>query len=442
MNIIDKLENTLDSLGVLIISNDEQKEIVEYCKINFNRTFLASQEDAISSYDADKYSINLIIYDTKCDTNILQDMLTKHNEIRTLIPIIFISYDDTIVPQLDYLDFALSISAPVRISKLKSTISFALANTLKEKCIQNFIIQKEQYELAKSELEINTNIIEAQKRSIEKGLEKFSKLNEELADQVKVEVQKSNEKDTQLIQQSKMSEMGEMIASIIHQWKQPLNAVMLSSTDLQFDISLGDFDEDRVGQTLQEIEEQVKHMVETMDNFRDFLKPAKKQTYKISDSIERILKIVKGIYRSKGINIIVEDTQDIEILGYPSHIEQVIINILNNARDAILENNPDMYDINIRASKNDENGYINIYISDFAGGISEEILDKIFEPYFTTKPADKGTGIGLNMSKNIIEKDGGELEVANYEQDIDGTIYKGARFIIRIPLEFDDEEVN
>jgi signal transduction histidine kinase len=138
----------------------------------------------------------------------------------------------------------------------------------------------------------------------------------------------------------------------------------------------------------------------------------------------------------------VQDTQDIEILGYPSHIEQVIINILNNARDAILENNPDMYDINIRASKNDENGYINIYISDFAGGISEEILDKIFEPYFTTKPADKGTGIGLNMSKNIIEKDGGELEVANYEQDIDGTIYKGARFIIRIPLEFDDEEVN
>jgi signal transduction histidine kinase len=212
---------------------------------------------------------------------------------------------------------------------------------------------------------------------------------------------------------------------------------MLSTTDLQFDISLGDFDEDRVNETLHEVEEQVKHMVETMDNFRDFLKPAKKQTYKISDSIERILNILKGIYKSKGIDIIIDDLQDIEILGYPSHIEQVIINILNNARDAILENNPENYSINIRASKSNE--YLNIYISDLAGGIDEGIIDKIFEPYFTTKPADKGTGIGLHMSKNIIQKDGGEIEVANYKQEIDGNIFKGARFIIRIPLEFDED---
>jgi signal transduction histidine kinase len=439
MNIINKLENTLDSLGIFVISSDKtnQDEILKYTKDNFNKTFLSSPQEASEIYEAQKYSINLIIFDTKCDINTIQELLKNHSEIRTLVPIIFITYEDTTIAELDYLDFTLNLTYPIKFSKLKSVINFALANTLKEKCIQSFIIQKEQYELAKSELEINTNIIEAQKRSIEKGLEKFSLLNAELADQVKEEVQKSNEKDNQLIQQSKMSEMGEMIASIIHQWKQPLNAVMLSTTDLQFDISLGDFDEDRVNETLHEVEEQVKHMVETMDNFRDFLKPAKKQTYKISDSIERILNILKGIYKSKGIDIIIDDLQDIEILGYPSHIEQVIINILNNARDAILENNPENYSINIRASKSNE--YLNIYISDLAGGIDEGIIDKIFEPYFTTKPADKGTGIGLHMSKNIIQKDGGELEVANYEQDIDGNIFKGARFIIRIPLEFDED---
>jgi signal transduction histidine kinase len=171
-------------------------------------------------------------------------------------------------------------------------------------------------------------------------------------------------------------------------------------------------------------------MNDTMNDFRSFFKPSQKSNYEVKKVVEDVTQLIGAIYKSNGVNILVDVENECITSGYQSELSQVFINILNNARDIILEKNPDIRNILIEIKKVDKK--IIIKIKDFAGGIPEDIIERIFEPYFTTKPDDKGTGIGLDMSKVIIEKVAGKIYAVNETHELDNKTYKGATFIIEL----------
>lgn len=257
---------------------------------------------------------------------------------------------------------------------------------------------------------------------------KLEELNSHLKQKVKDEVDKNRQKEGLLIQQSKMAAMGEMIGSIVHQWKQPLNAINIAISSLQFRNEIQMTSPDDIDETTKIINSQIEHMSQTMNDFKNFFKPTSLQEYSLVGCFEDSLKLVNSLYASKQININFQKS-DRELIckGYPNETIQIIINILNNARDVIIEKDIKKRDIDVEI-KEFENFAI-LSIKDYAGGIPSNIIEKIFEPYFSTK-GDNGTGIGLYMSKTIVEKVGGEIVLENYVQDS----YQGAIFTIKLPI--------
>jgi C4-dicarboxylate-specific signal transduction histidine kinase len=254
--------------------------------------------------------------------------------------------------------------------------------------------------------------------------QKLAQMNQDLEIMVKNEVDKNRQKEGLLIQQSKMAAVGEMIASIVHQWKQPLNTISLASSSLQLKNVIGDVSKDEIDESVNVINNQIAHMSQTMTDFRNFFKPTQIKAYNAKQSILDSLKILNSTFIAQNIEVSVDIDDSIVCNGYPNETMQVFINILNNAKDAILANEANNKIVIVSGKKDGIFGVISV--KDFAGGISEDIMQKIFEPYFSTK-GENGTGIGLYMSKTIVEKVGGKFTVSNHAQG-------GANFEIWLPL--------
>jgi len=244
-----------------------------------------------------------------------------------------------------------------------------------------------------------------------------------LKQKVKDEVEKNRKKDQQILQQSRLAQMGEMISMIAHQWRQPLSAISSSVISIQSKLSIGKFDLSKdaerdkflyfLDKKHTSINEYVQTLSETIDDFRNFFKPNKqKENISLGEPVTRALKIVLTSMNNKGININYKDNINNKILIYPNEMMQVILNILKNSEDNFFEKNIQNPQINITTS-NQNNIYI-IKISDNGGGIPEDILPNIFNPYFSTKSERNGTGLGLYMSKIMVEEHhNGKLEVLN-----------------------------
>jgi len=261
---------------------------------------------------------------------------------------------------------------------------------------------------------------------------KLMEINSDLDNRIIQEVQKNEEQQEKLFKQSRMAQMGEMISMIAHQWRQPLGAISSTSIDLQMQIDLDTFsmlekNHDESCQLyfkaeLKEIDKLVQNLTNTIDDFRNFYKPNKsKHTGLINEPIVKALGIMRGALKSKGIEII-ENYKSKNVLNYYiNEVMQVILNILKNAQDNFLENNKENSQISI--STFDTNISTVIDIVDNGGGIPQDIIDKIFDPYFSTKDEKNGTGLGLYMSKIIInEHHDGDINVANYDEGVRFTI--------------------
>ena len=262
--------------------------------------------------------------------------------------------------------------------------------------------------------------------------EDISNAFNQMQEQLNEEIKKNQEKEVQLITQNRNAAMGEMLRAIIHQWKQPLNVISVVNSSVKFSLENGlNIDNKSLMQDCDKIEEEINYMNQTIEDFRNFFKPQPSKIYNINDSIKKVYRLLSKIYNSKGIEIELNLKDNLLTEGYSNELEQVIINILNNAKDAIVENEAKIKKIIINSYQKENN--IAISIIDFAGGIDEKIIEKIFDPYFTTKSSDKGTGIGLDMSKKIIEKVNGKILVSNIINKIGDTQYKGAKFEILLP---------
>ena len=235
-------------------------------------------------------------------------------------------------------------------------------------------------------------------------------------------------------QEEKLLMLGAMFENIIHQFKQPLNAINAEATGLKFQKELGMMDDITFEQSLDNIINRTHYLADTIDDFRDFLKEDRvKFHFKISESLRQIESIIEPLLKAKGIKIIKSfENENIECYGFGREFAQVVINILNNAKDAILANEVDPKIIYIVVVENDTTIEIDIY--DNAGGIPDDILPRIFNPHFTTKEESGGTGIGLTMSKEIVEEHfKGSLYAKNTQFSFNENSYYGACFSIILP---------
>lgn len=235
-----------------------------------------------------------------------------------------------------------------------------------------------------------------------------------------------------LLQQAKLAAMGEMLENIAHQWKQPLSIITTLTSGILLNKELNILTDEFLKDGLNNITNSVKYMSKTIDDFRNFYNnKLEKKEFSIKNSIEKSLVLLSSKLMKNNV-IIIKNIEDIEILGYENELIQVYMNILNNAMDS-LENLKDEIKI-IKITGRIEGNKAYIEFLDNAGGINEEIIDKIFDSHFTTKDEIKGTGIGLYMSRIIISKAKGELNVFNKTFDFKERSYKGANFIITLPL--------
>ena len=250
------------------------------------------------------------------------------------------------------------------------------------------------------------------------------------------ELNKKNEelskKEKLLFQQSKMAAMGEMIANIAHQWRQPLSMISASSTGLQLQKELGVLDDKTLDDTLGNINSYSQYLSNTIEDFKNFFKKdSTLLNFSIKEAVEETINLVKMRINEYEIDIIKEFNID-TLYSYKNEFIQVLMNILNNSIDALKEKEDNRL-IFIESSLDYEENII-IKIKDNAGGVDSKIIDKIFDPYFTTKHQSQGTGIGLYMSEEIVVKHlNGELYVENSNYTYDNKNYTGAQFIIKIP---------
>lgn len=247
---------------------------------------------------------------------------------------------------------------------------------------------------------------------------------ENLESRIKNEIDQRLAQEQILIQQSKLAAMGEMIGNIAHQWRQPLAQISAIHMNMKVTYDFDKFDEAYLNEKIKEANKLTAYMSQTINDFQNFFKPqGDKEIFSIEKACRDAYHIIESSLKYHNIEIDFNVKQDTNILGYKNEFSQVILNILSNAKDIIIERKIENPKIDVEIKEGDN--YSIIKISDNAGGIKEDVLDKIFDPYFTTRHKTQGTGIGLYMAKNIIERSmSGFINVKNIDN--------GALFTIKV----------
>lgn len=240
-------------------------------------------------------------------------------------------------------------------------------------------------------------------------------LNNNLEIKINNEIEKNRQKDLLLFEQSKFSALGEMIGNIAHQWRQPLNIVSMLFQKIERSHKNNTLNDENMNKLVTQALDTVDYMSQTIDNFRSQFEPNReKEKYNLSSTIANTVALVDNSFNILGITIEIDILASIDLYGFPQDLKQILLNLLNNAKDAITLNSISSGKILIKAEYTDNQEKILIKVEDNGGGINKDYIDKIFEPYFTTKHKSQGTGIGLYMSKQIVEKHlGGTITVSS-----------------------------
>jgi C4-dicarboxylate-specific signal transduction histidine kinase len=280
---------------------------------------------------------------------------------------------------------------------------------------KNVIIKK----LQKSNIILQSTAVELEIKS-----QKISKLNSSLESRVQEELAKNRAKDMQLIEQTRLAQMGEMMSMIAHQWRQPLASISAASNALILKAELKKLTDDLVIEQCSKVVKQSQDLSDTINNFKNFFKQeSQTQESNFEELIEVALGIIGKSLEDKSI-LVVKKIEKVEnFMSYQNELKQVILSLIKNAEDMLVEKNVE--NPFIRLTVYSEDGCSVLKVNDNAGGISEDIMKNIFDPYFSTKSEKTGRGLGLYMSKMIIEEHcQGLLSVKNSKE--------GAEFKITI----------
>jgi len=415
------IENIIDFSNITILYvEDEDKlreNIADMLSDDIKKLYVAKNGyEALKLYKKHD-DIDLIISDIQMPRMNGLDMARTIKSLNKTIPIIF----TTAFTDSEYLMKAIEIGVDKYIKK---PVNMQLLYEAIEQVCEP-IHQRRQIEMMNETLE---------KRIVEKTAQ-LRELNDNLQERVEEEVSENRKKDRILIQQSRFSEMGEMIENIAHQWRQPLNTITLLTANAQFKHQLGKLKDEEFNKTFNEIESLMQYLSQTINDFRSFFQPDRERSnFNLEDTISRSLTLTEASYDYNHIKVHKKiDQLNIKYLGFPNELSQVFLNILNNSKDAMIEQ--DVKDKNVLFSLRQESEKVVIQISDNAGGLPENIIGKIFDPYFTTKTGTKGTGLGLSMCKEIIESHmSGKLSATNAHFRVNNQRCFGAQFTIELPL--------
>ena len=236
--------------------------------------------------------------------------------------------------------------------------------------------------------------------------------NDNLEKEISLKIQEIHYKDAMLRERTKLAAMGEMIGAIAHQWRRPLSTLHINIEMLEQDYIEGKIDKEFLDDYIEKNSDIIQYMSKTINDFQDFYKINKeKEFFDVMEKIESVSDLQINQLEQNGIRL-TKEGETFTVFGYPSEFQQVILNLISNAKDALMEKERKYAYIKIVVSRHGDKGVIRV--SDNAGGIDEKVMGKIFEPYFTTKEQNGGTGLGLYISKMIIEKNmHGELSISN-----------------------------
>ncbi len=233
-----------------------------------------------------------------------------------------------------------------------------------------------------------------------------------------------------LEQQAKLISMGEMIGNIAHQWRQPLSIISTSATGMLLQKEFANLSDENFIKYCNFINDNAQYLSKTIDDFRDFIKgDSKKVLFNVTETINSFIQLVDGSIKNNHLNLILNLDDSLKIFGYPNELNQCFMNIYNNAKDALIEIEEENRLLFISTEQKDDQ--VVIKFKDSGGGIDENIIGKIFEPYFTTKHKSQGTGLGLHMTYNfIVDGMEGSIKAYNVMYDYNNKQYRGVEFMI------------
>lgn len=451
-----------DKIGIFKMWNS-YKDLIQEIKNDLNEGF--EEAAYINETTSSRQQFNFILEALlKIQTNSLNNSTlaynnavieTKNVKIQTLMSIVFILLISTVIGWLisnnivtsiyavqnglnDFFDYLNHKKKSVKKIEIQSKDEFYQMATIIN---QNVSITQNNIEQNIEFIKNATKVLE----NIEKGNlgtrltkdtsnEALSELKvvinnmiDNLEFRIQDEINKRLEQEQILIQQSKLASMGEMIGNIAHQWRQPLAQISAIHMNMKVTHDFNNFSNEYLDAKIKEANKLTSYMSQTISDFQNFFKPqGEKEIFSIEKACRDAYFILESSLKAHGIEVVFHITQDVTINGYKNEYSQVILNLLSNAKDILIERqikNPKI-DIEIKDGTN----FALVKIKDNAGGVDASIIDKIFEPYFTTRHQTQGTGIGLYMSKNIIERNmHGYINVANIED--------GALFTVKVDKE-------
>lgn len=376
-------------------------------------------EEGFQKFLDNKY--NLIITDINMSKMNGIEMITKIREVSKNITVLIMSSDEDKRHFMDLIKLGVDgyILKPVKIPQFVEVI---------QKIIEKFQNKQELFEYKNSlEAMVETKTNEL----IHKN--NLLKENEiKLQERIDKEVHKNIEKNKQLYEQSKMASMGEMIVNISHQWRQPLSCISTGITGMKMQKEFGVLKDEAFYSICTDINKNAQHLSQTIDDFRNYISDDTiKDSFYLDHCIKSLIRFISSSYKDKNINIDIDIEKDIEIYGSINELKQCLIHLFNNSIDKLSTIVDHRY-IQIKAFS--QNHKTVLLFKDNAGGIKEDIIDHIFEPYFTTKHKSLGTGLGLNITFNIIHHAlKGTIGVKNVEYLYNGKTNKGAEFRLVLP---------
>jgi len=412
----NQLENLLDSLlkhediQAIILKNNDNEEIFLKSKAikNYIRIFEYTTS-MIDPFSKEVIGVVTVFYSNK-------QLLRMESEIYFIVVSIF--FFALIIFTITFL----YIRGDLKALRMVSDSLNAYAN---KKVINPIVHFSKSTEVSTIANTTNTMLL-----SIDDYVEQLKIFNLELEDRVSKGIAKQQLQERMMIHQSRQAAMGEMLESIAHQWRQPLNIIGLATMSLETEFTLGIMQKQEFYDKMLIISNNINYMSDTIDDFRNFLNPNKDmQTFSPKKSVRDVLSIIDAQLKSNNIIYSIESEENILVRGVENEFKQVLLVLFNNSKDAVKELlhekmiKQGILDISLKVRKN----WVIIEVKDNAGGIKPDIIKDIFSPYFTTKAENNGTGIGLYIAKNIIEtRMEGSISVENID--------KGSCFTITLKL--------
>lgn len=391
MEDISVLKSKIDGLKIMYVEDDEgERESVYHILKRLSDDVIVAKDgkEGVEKYISQKP--DLLIVDIIMPVMNGLDMVREIKKSNSYEPVIFLSASTDV----KHFSEAVNLNA------------------------DGFVLKPLSFESLLSVLEKTVDNINARKLA-----EEYKK---ELEERVTQEVVKNIETIKMLKQQAKLAQMGEMIGAVIHHWRQPLSIINQLAQDISDTYRYGEMDEQYVDKATEKISYQVRYMFDNIEDLRSFFKPDKtKKEFSLIHIFEAVLTLMKNHFLVNGIEIdVAEKQKNINLFGYSDEFKQVVINLLSNSKDAFLRN-PDIKNKKVFVEIAEDADFVTVLVKDNAGGIDEELMDHIFEAYYTTKTGVEGAGIGLFISKVIIENSfSGSIDVRNVDN--------GAEFLIKI----------